>query len=297
MPPISAPTIRQLALIKYMFQEGEQQSRRPSPLFVTALLSFQDAAELFLHLACEHNQIVLKKQTQFLEYFSALAPVGNVLHQPGMDRLNRARVNFKHHGNLPNDGDMEFFRVTARSFFEENSPLLFGLAFAEISLVDLVACEKARDLLRQAQQALGAGERRAAETALALAFKALLADYRGRKRVGRTQDDLFSLGPSMSFMSSFHLGVKDREIARFVDSTREAIERLRDVVEILSYGLDYRKYARFNLLTPFIQFTVSGDHVVIARPGSDLTDDEYDYCFSFVIESAVKLQEFDFTVT
>lgn len=296
MPHLTPPTIRQLALIKYMFQEGEQQSRRPSPLFVTALTAFQDAAELFLHLACGHHQANLPKRPEFFDYFSALKTFGPVRHQQDMARLNTARVNFKHHGNLPNNDDMEFFRVTARNFFEENAPLLFGVAFAEISLVDLVACAKAKEPLKKAQEQWAESCRRDSEASVALAFDALLADYRSRKRVGGIGRSLFSFGPSLRHLSGFFMGVPHGKLRDFFDATAESIEGLRDAVEILAFGLDYRKFVRFDLLTPSVSHTAAGTHIVGMRSGSDWSDEEFEFCFSFVIESAVKLQEFDFTL-
>lgn len=148
MPPLTAATIRQLALIKYMFRQGSEQSHQPSPLFVVALLHFQDAAESFLHLACLHHGITVPAQCKFLQYWAVLAGVGTVLHGPEMDRLNKARVNFKHHGNLPNEQDMEFFRVTTQAFFDDNTPLLFGRGFEDVSMVDLVSCAPSREHLK-----------------------------------------------------------------------------------------------------------------------------------------------------
>lgn len=69
-----------------MFQQGVAQSRQPSPLFVVALLSFQDAAELFLHRAWEHHHVAVPKQAPFLDYWKLLAAAGPVRHEPGMDR-------------------------------------------------------------------------------------------------------------------------------------------------------------------------------------------------------------------
>lgn len=296
MSPLTPQTVRQLALIKYMYQEGEQQSRRPSPLFVSGLLSFQDAAELFLHLACGHHQVELKKRAEFLDYFAALEPVAQVRHRQGMDRLNRARASFKHHGNLPNDDDMEFFRVTTKSFFEENAPALFGVAFERISLADMVTCEKAGEHLRKAREAWALDKRRDAETQVALAFDALLADYRSRKRLNSYGPSLFGFGPSMDFVSGHRAGMGAPRLEEFIDKTKESIERLRDAVEILAFGLDYRKYARFSLLTPSLTYAAAGNYFTTHRAGPDLTAEEFEYCFGFVIESAVKLQEFDFTL-
>jgi hypothetical protein len=293
MVPLNAPTVRQLALIKYMFMEGLSNSRKPSPLFVTALLAFQDAAESFLHLACVHHQIPVKKQMQFMEYWDALKPVGPVGHHPGMDRLNKARVAFKHHGNLPNEHDMEFFRVTAKSFFDENSPALFGIEFDAVSLVDLVQPEDAKARLRDAERAWAAKSLPDAYANLRMAYDQLLTAYRTSKRDGFGRD-AFDFGPSFTF-SRPRTGVRDLDT--FLEDSRDGIRALRRIVEALAFGLDYRKLARFRMLTPPVQWTASNEPFIAhSRNVYSDTPSDFDFCREFVIECAVRLQEFDFSI-
>lgn len=293
MPPLNVPTVRQLALIKYMFMEGLSSSRKPSPLFVTALLAFQDAAESFLHLACVHHQIPVKKQIHFLEYWDALKPVGPVGHHPGMDRLNKARVNFKHHGNLPNEQDMEFYRVTAKSFFDENSPVLFGLEFDAVSLVDLVRSDSAKARVKDAEREWASKSVPDAYASLRMAFDELLRSYRISKR-DRFGRDAFDLGPGFAFRApTTGLG----ELDGFLEEARDGLRALRSVVEALALGLDYRRLTRFTLLTPRVQWTASGEPLVLhLQSAYSNSPDDFDFCREFIIECAVKLQEFDFSV-
>lgn len=300
MPPLTATTIRSLALIKYMFRQGSEQSHQPSPLFVVALLHFQDAAELFLHLACTHHGITVPPQNQFLQYWKLLAGVAAVLHAPEMDRLNKARVNFKHHGNLPNEQDMEFFRVTTQTFFDDNTPLLFGREFDGVSLVELVSCAPAREFLKQAETDWKLGKHVEARDALALAHSVLMRDYATRQQALHWAHDPFAFGPSMPSGSKFRTNTdrsdpQQRELSKFVEATTAAVEALQGAMKVLAYGLDYRKYARFSTLTPTVSWMVAGNAVVHQgmRNPAPPSKEDFDFCFEFVIECATKLQQFD----
>lgn len=296
LPPMTPTTLRRLALIKYMFEQGVAQSQQPSPLLVVALLHFQDAAELFLHLACEHHHVTVPKQTQFLDYWTLLVGVGPVRQEPGMDRLNKARVAFKHHGNLPSDHDMEDFRVTATNFFTENTVILFGQTFDEISLVDLVTCKRAREYLKEAEGhwASNAGEK--AREAIALAFSVLIRDYGERKKDPHWGSSPFDFGPRVRAPSD-PMREQSREQREFAKDTSEAIGALQAITSMLSFGLDYRKYALFSRLVPTVSWSIAETPMINRgmRVAPALQKADFDYCYNFVIECAVTLQRFDYT--
>jgi hypothetical protein len=275
-----------------MFQQGVVSSHAPSPLFVMAILNFQDAAELFLHLACEHHQVAVPKQAQFLDYWKVLAAVGPVRHETGMDRLNRARVAFKHHGNLPNELDMEHFRVTIENFFEENALLLFGVSFKDVSLVELVQFTEARDQLKLAEASWGATKTDDSRIALARAFSFLLRGYQEKNENGEYRDP-FDFGPSMTFLSGNHLHLERGPMKKFIDGTTEAIGLLQSALRTIALGIDYRRLVRFRSLTPTLGWHLSG-HTIHMRDFPPLSKADFDFCFNFVIESAIKLQQFDY---
>lgn len=292
LPP---PIVRRLALIKYMFREGLEQSRRPSPAFVTGLLTFHDAVELFLHLACDHHGAALKPKASLEDYFAALnEKVGPVANKVTMMKLNEARRNLKHHGNLPHAEDMESFRFGMQAFFDENTPVLFnGLRFSDVSLIDMVACEKAREHLAAAEDHWRRGRPGEARSSLALAYHELHWDYmeRNRDRWGRTP---FDFGPSFSAFIGSRLGLEG-EARRFVDDVLESIKQMRSALEVMVLGIDYKKYVEFDTLTPGVLRTMDGrTHLSPSFSSAELKQEEYDRCFSFIIEAALKLQEFDF---
>lgn len=59
--------MRRLALIRYLYNNGVQQSREPEPLGLVSILTFHDSIELFLQLAAERLN-VSKPGLSFMDY-------------------------------------------------------------------------------------------------------------------------------------------------------------------------------------------------------------------------------------
>jgi len=77
-----------------------------------------------------------------------------------------------------------------------------------------------------------------------------------------------------------------------------SIEALQEAVKFLSLGLDYRRYVKFRLLTPYV-VRFGEKYKVIGTKRSPKwipTAEDVHFCIDFIIESALTLQEFDFEV-
>ena len=97
-------TLQRLAFIRYLYSVAVDQSRQPEPLRVASVLTFHDSIELFLDLACDQFGISSKKTREFKDYWNALEEhlkEQSLFQKRSMERLNMARVSFKHHGNMP----------------------------------------------------------------------------------------------------------------------------------------------------------------------------------------------------
>jgi len=294
--------VRRLAFIKYLYKVAVEQSQRPEPLYSASILTFHDAIELFLQLACEHLDVSTKEQQSFLGYWDILAPKlpdGIPTLKESMKRLNRARVELKHHGILPSKLDIEAFRASATNFFEENTPPIFHIEFSEISLIELVRCEETKNNLKEAARLLKQNKIEESLDKVALAFAQLIDDYESRKR-GQFGRSPFFFGESLTFLNSFFMHIDRREkLSEFIDKVKESIEVLQNAVKILSLGIDYRRYVKFRLLTPIILKTIGGGYQICRMPYGSKgipTVEDVQFCIDFVIESAITLQEFDFSI-
>lgn len=295
--------VKRLALIKYFYKVAIEQSQRPEPLCSASVLTFHNAIEFFLQLASEYLDVG-RGQSSFMEYWEILAsklPEGVPTQKESIRRLNRARVALKHHGTSPSKLDIEAFRASATNFFEENTSPIFDIKFSEISLIELVQCEEIKNNLEESERLLKENKIEESLDKVAISFTQLIDDYENRKR-GRFGRSPFFFGESLTFLSSFHMGIdrsQERKLADFVDRIKESVEALQVAVKILSLGVDYRRYVKFRLLTPHIDRALAGNYLISrgnwGEKGVPSVED-VQFCIDFVIESAVILQEFDFNI-
>ena len=232
-----------------------------------------------------------------MEYWEILKPKlpnGGLFQKESMRRLNDARVSLKHHGNLPSKSNIEGFRVNSTDFFRDNTPLIFKINFDDISLIDLVNCVEAKRDLKEASELINHGNFDDAINSIAAAFGLLIYDYEKRKlsKYGRSPfffGDVSQLGHTWK--------QEDRYLSQFIIDVQVSLENIQDAIKILSLGLDYRRYVKFRLITPRIEMYHDGSYSIYQlHDKKPLNNEEIQFCYDFVIESAIVLQEFDFDV-
>jgi hypothetical protein len=316
--PLEESIIRRHALIKYIYNIGLQQSYGPEPLCSIALLSFHDSAELFLHLSSEYLNSG-GNDPSFMKYFDFInqkLPNGKeVTQKESMRRLSKARVSLKHNGTLPAKTELDAFRATIVNFFEENSRLSFDVDFSDISLIHLVYCQNARTTLEESEGLLKQGKIEDSMELTAVAFSQLLGDYANKvkDKFGKYP---FSFNGSVNSIIGFSAS-DDSDLAGEVESLASDVEsafsevddcisELQDTLEIMSIGIDYRKYMKFYLLTPNVSTVkrssrqptkVYGDYNIYypaKKPKYISPKEDAQFCIDFIIESAIILQEFNF---
>ena len=298
---ISLGESRRLGLAKYLLRLGVGQSRQPEPIGGIALLSLQDATELFLQLAAEHVGAKRTKKIEFMAYWDVIEERldGKSLpNRASMQRLNAARVSLKHYGTLPARTEVREFGIMVDGFFEEAAQVVFDVLLDSVSLTDFIECEECRLALKRSEAFMIEGELGKGLTACAESFYSLVRDYEDRKRerFGRSP---FLFGEDMTFSHSFLLADPDdlvaanRAFQEFARKIEKSVAEIQKGLKIMSMGLDYRKYSKFRLLTPMVFFSTAGKKLI---PGasSEGTKDQLSFCIDFVLESALDLQAFDY---
>lgn len=286
---MNTPTVKRLALVRHLFNVGVEQSHQPEPTNCISLLSFHDAVEWFLQLTTEHHGIS-KKDQAFMGYWDVIASkLGKPLHQQEpMRRMNRARSQLKHHGVLPASTEVESSRVSTTNFFIENTPLVFGKEFEDISLVDFVSSRDVRSKLSSAQEMIKNDRGKDALKEIAIAFETMIDEYKRDK--SRHRQSPFYFGDDLTFFNSFFMR-KGGEMGKFIDKVGQSITPMQNAIVILCMGLDYRKYAKFKSVTPHVTRLLRGYD--ISEPENCETED-LQFCFDYVIECAIRLQDFDY---
>lgn len=286
--------MRRLAMIQYTYTMAVEQSHKPEPLNMVSIVLFHDAVELFLALTSEHLNVG-KTGKEFMAYWDAISqklPGSDFGQKDSMKRFNEARVNWKHYGiTLPN-AEIEDFRSNVVSFFRENTPKVFGFAFEEISMAVLVQEKEVRDRLVKAEQLVSAGEIQSAIQEIAFAFFNLMDGFEAKI----IQENSFHLNrPFLSLHSFSHIeSVAPKELSKFAKEIEKELSTLHERMKLLSLGIDYRRYIRFQGLAPFVYRTGNGAYHVSPGTGKGRSHHDYLFCYQFVIECALRLQEFQF---
>jgi hypothetical protein len=288
-------TIKRLALIKYLHNLGMDQAKKSEPLNSISILTFHDLVELFLQLICDEYDI--KYSEPFLGYWDKIngkVKSKTLSHKSSMVKLNRSRVEFKHHGIMPSSADIVSFGVLTKDFLEENVKQYFSREYASISLIDLIQNPRVKELLQKAELHYTKKEFIDCMNNFTRAFEYLIFDYENEQRDSLNQSP-FNFGRDYWPKPIFKQ--KDYEERKFLDFVFKSIERIKKYLRITSIGIDYKKYIRFKLITPRAVFTAN-DEVILGEPQQEnLLYDDYIYCRDFVIGSALILQDFKIQVS
>jgi len=294
--PVDPQEMKRLALIRFLYAEGLEQVARPAPLSSRALLSFHDAVEMFLLLAAEHLNVNLTRGVTFDSYFSEIQASARVQLpiRPAMRRMNNSRVNFKHHGSIPSDADLQQYRADVTTFLTDATQLVFQADFSSVDMAELVTQPEVAGLLRQAQAHAGQGDYTEALALLWEAFDLLVDDYASRKRTADGTSVFTWWPPSTAPLHYPPISTGEEQLSRRVEDVFIALGDFQQAMRVMAMGLDYRRYARFQMIVPTIGVNMNYERTVHPVPGLPLGDDEYQMGRQFVIETALHLAALDF---
>ena len=158
-----------------------------APLRCVALLSMHDAIEMFLAAAAEAKQVGLSNKTELGQYwrlFADLEPTITLPAQRPVERLNRARVDLKHHGIRPTNDQLDAYLTITKDFLNDACTLCFGVPLHRVSLVGIIKNDQVRSFLASAERDLTDGRLSEALARVAKAFAGGLDTIEGLQRKG-----------------------------------------------------------------------------------------------------------------
>ena len=155
---------RQLLLCKRLFLEGCKFAHAPDPVSCgIAVLLFQDSVEMLVWALIKQFDISVNEKSGFLANLEALQK--KPLALSGTARiydLNKARIGFKHNGNLPAPEDAAKYQYSTEDFLRLAMSEHFETEFDELSLIDLVSFPDVRVRLKKADAFIKDGDIRGA---------------------------------------------------------------------------------------------------------------------------------------
>lgn len=151
--------VPQLLLVKRLFLASAEYSAQTDPVAAGMAISLlQDAVELYVWTLIKERNVAVKDGSGFVANLDALQRDGHAMpYAAKLQELNRARVGFKHYGNLPAASEAEKHRVYVEDALREAMLAHFGTNFDELSLLDLVTDPTIRDLLKNAETQVRSG--------------------------------------------------------------------------------------------------------------------------------------------
>lgn len=299
--PIDPLTMQRLAFIRMLHQQGNEQAQLPNPMRFTCILTLHDAVELFLVLVGDHLGANLSPKLDFLGYWAEIKSKANVqlTGKTSMDRLNRRRVDFKHHGNLPSIESLANARADVSTFFEENTPLVFGIDYNAVDMADLIPQATTRVLVKQATTEEDVGNRTEAMALLSDAFDDL---FRQHTNANRHPPSLFAFGPNIMFplrqakilqaLPQDRLG-NANQLAEQVSNVTDVAIATQTGLRVMSLGVDLHRYVRFRQLVPHVHHGMAGNREVQPPQGYAPTAEHLQFCIDFLITVALRLAEIE----
>jgi hypothetical protein len=307
----SQDEVSRLAFIRYLHQQAAQQARLPEPQSSVAVLLLHDGVEAFLLLAAEHLGAAAPRE--FDKYWDVLSPAKlpggvNLSVKQGMTRLNRVRVNLKHHGVQPGKAAIDKALADATTFFAANTPPVFGVDYDQVSMADLIEQEQVREFVRKAEAAAAGGDHVTAMIALSDACELLLQP----RRSNSSRPSPLRFGDSIGLSAEGHIlqrrvsealqpprdthGIDlhghDRQfVAEHISTLTGIVTALQGMARVTALGIDYAAYLKFSRLTPTGSDYMDGHREYRAPKGYAPTSLDVEFCYQFVVSASLRLTE------
>lgn len=289
--------INRLAKIKYLYKIGIEQSMQEGTFAGFSLLSFHDCAEMFLLLVAEEHGDKIEENMPFMGFWNKYKDL--TLIEP-MRKLKDRRVNIKHKGLFPSKMDIEESRVTITNFLRENVFKQFKKDFDSISLADLIDYPNIKEYVINAEMFLNQNDLYSSLVNAKIGFEELLSTYESDKRQWR--ESIFSVGERIG-KDYRNLVSSSKEGLRWFEQVTRTTNDVRRILKVSALGIDYKKYALFDFITPKVLETCRTGKDKYVYDSKDnfektrnITAQDCQFCIDFVIGSALKLQEFQFSI-
>jgi hypothetical protein len=281
--------IQRLSLVRYLFQKGIEQTHNSDPVSSFGLLHIHDSVEMCFLLACEKYGI----KTDRLGFIEMFDSIDNELkkknktlqYRNDAKSLNELRRDLKHKGKFPSKIHLQEIVITSRLLLEHISEECFQTNFQELSLVSLIYHDDVKLFLQSAIEFWAQGNESLASEKLSLAFSTLLGKY---NHISPFNDN-FEYNYSGS--GSYHYEHPVGRIEHFLYELIDGIQHLEGITQVLTYGIDYKKFHQFQFLTPTVtkeKNKTEFNHNNRKKIG----EEDFQFCINFVVECALQLQEF-----
>jgi hypothetical protein len=276
--------LARLAFARQLADESRRHIRAGSDFNNGLAISLmQDACELMLRLAIKHFDLKVRPTATFDELISvldsAVTTVSRVPHTSELQTLNKARVNFKHFGLAPLRDDAVRLCTYGEVVLKECSDSYFSTNFDDLSPIDAVRNEKARDFLKDAANALAKGEVVESLTKTCLAYGAV---------AGAMKDHFPVVDPSLTRAANAFSDANERKaIDAAMRFLVNYLAQLRESIIFSELAIEPYAYAEFRRRSPTVVVSYGGE--VTTNLSREYTQEDARFCLDFVFEVARRM--------
>jgi hypothetical protein len=277
--------IDQVLISKRLYTIGESYSSQVDPVSVGLAISlFQDAIEQLVWCIVKHIDLNVKETEPFTSIVNKIESSSDEKFpdKAKILELNKARIGFKHYGNLPAVGESEKFRSYTYDCLVVASERYLNTDFESVSLASLVSDNTVRKYLEEAQEKLAKDDIAASIEAVAHARFFLL------KKLDQFLPEVdHSLRDGDRIFNSIS-ELRDSPINVFSYLTQYLQNVSRFNAAILTGG-NISDYLYFERMLPRVTQFAAGNTRV--RWQASTLDKEFaDKAINYVVETAIRLE-------
>jgi hypothetical protein len=289
--PITPDEMNRVIYSKYLIERAKAHQAQGSELgSAQAILTAHDGAEMLMRVVYDHLKI--DPPFQFMKFWELLDKHRHVEppFKAAMNGLNNQRNEFKHGGRLPHSKNVAALLPQVVAFCEEIAHLYLAIDYKGASLAALIENVEAKKHLEAAEIAHASSDTQEAFKSLRLAFVELLGTI--RKNAGNLPSRIAWRPPRIRSGRS----ELDNQIESFVRSLgfESIVQQLNYVSETLGMvilGIDVTLLRQFDRKAPTLfrtGLTKKENHFTWPTPVEKLTNDDFDFCYSFVIDVGLR---------
>ncbi len=275
----------QLLLAKRLFLEGSAYADKDDPVSCGIAISLlQDSAEIYIWTLLKDRNVTVKDQAGFVSNIETLQRSGiSIPYAAKLLELNKARVGFKHYGNLPAPEEAKKHRTYAEDFLKAAMLDHFRIDFETLSLTALVSDLEVRSHLQLAEEMISKNSYLAAATEIAKA-KTLIF-YRFKKYVPEIDERVRTADSVLHGLSN---STRVNPFEYLVDYLR--VLRESTLVAMLRLPLDEYGFLRNSL--PHTSRSVTGAWLISTRK-PDYTEEECRHALTCVVNICIRVETFE----
>lgn len=252
--------LHQVVLCRALYAEAETYLARNGGVHIGLAVSIaQDAVELFLRAIMKDRSVAGQKVpddfVKCMDYIDAAAAEDATKYVPfraKLIELNKARVNFKHHGLIPDRADSRRLLGYVQDFFDRASEGFFGVRFSVLSVADLLTSAAVRCRLKEAE-----GSLRDADLQKALGLSAEAVDVAIRELLALLSPRSSRWPPSFSARSAD----ANLQFARDLEECLEdAVAGSERATIMLALAVNIGELVRFESVVPGLRRDFGGSY-------------------------------------